>query len=372
MKSVINKIKNSFNDLDELYGTNPNNKKDFKIACIILPIALIYFFSMAVMNENIDRIFYTYLSVILLEFFLMIISFTLYENPKNKKVRDFKFFLLKTFVIVTILSFIITISPVLLIFLVLNIIVSYFNIEIFARNIHIIFLDLFLYVIAYIFCIVTYKIYQLDVVVYILMILLACKFLYWLRNFIYKKSKFISYQEKYDYFYKSKNALGYIVNYLTVISSIAGLYFAKNTIFYILPIIIFSGIEQIKLISIQNLNSKQKFVVELFEELLFLKNISYNQIKDFSNIKIRLKLSITPYMIENYKSYFQLGEIDYKYIKLKRKYNKKDIFLFDVLDNCKSMFLNEYEVYRSEEKEIFEKELTNNIESLAKYLTDKR
>lgn len=371
MKSIINKIKNIFNDLDEYYGANTNNKKDFKIAIIILPIALIYFFSMAVMNENIDRFFYLYISVMLLGFFLIIISSTLYDNPKNKKVRDFKFFLLKTFVVVAILLFVLTVSPVLLIFFILNVIISFFNIEIFARNIHIIFLDLFLYVIAYPFCIFTYNIYQLDVVTYIFMILIVCKFLYWLRNFIFKKSKFISYREKYDYFYKSKNSLAYIINTLTILSSIAGLYFAKSTIFYILPIIIFSGIEQLNLIAIQNLNNKQKFAKKLYEELLCLYDIAYKQIKDFSNIKIKIKLSITPYMIENYKNYFQKGEVNYKYINLKRKCNKKDIFLFGVLDNCKAMLLNEYKVYNSEEKEIFEKDLFDNIEKLAQYLTDK-
>ena len=345
MKSIINKIKNMFNGLDDYYGTNTNNKKDFIIAYIILPIMFTYFLAMAIMNQNMDRFFYIYISAMLLEFFLMIVSFTLYDNPKNKKVRDFKFFLLKAFVIATILLFVLTVSPVLLIFYILNIIISFFNIEIFARNIHIIFLDLFLYVVAYPLCIVTYDIYQLDVISYILMILLVCIFLYWFRNFIYKKSKFISYREKYDYFYKSKSSLAYIINTLTILSSIAGLYFAKNTIFYILPIIIFSGIEQINLISIQNLNNKQKFAKKLYEELLFLNDIPYKQIKDFSNIKITIKLSITPYMIENYKNYFQKGETNYKYINLKRKCNKKDLFLFDVLDCCKVMLLNEYKVY---------------------------
>lgn len=371
MKSIINKIKNISNDLDEYYGTNANNKKDLKIASIILPIALIYFFSMAVMSENIDCFFYIYISAMLLEFFLIIISSTLYDNPKNKKIRDFKFFALKTFVVVAILLFVLTVSPVLMLFFILNIIISLFNIEVFARNIHIIFLDLFLYVIAYPFCIITYNIYQLDVIAYIFMILIVCKFLYWLRNYIFKKSKFISYREKYEYFYKSKNSLAYIINTLTILSSIAGLYFAKNSIFYILPIIIFSGIEQINLITIQNLNNKQKLVKKLYEELLFLNDISYKQIKNFSNIKITIKLSITPYMIENYKNYFRKGETNYKYINLKRKCNKKDIFLFDVLDNCKVMLLNEYKVYKSEEKESLEKDLLNNIEKLAQYLTDK-
>lgn len=372
MKSIINKIKNMFNDLDDYYGANTNNKKDFIIACIILPIMFTYFLAMAIMNQNIDRFFYIYLSAMLLDFFLIIVSFTLYDNPKNKKARYFKFLLLKTFVVGTILLFILTASPALLIFYILNIIISFFNIEIFARNIHIIFLDLFLYVIAYPFCIVTYNIYKLNVISYIFVILIVCIFLYWFRNFIFKKSKFISYREKYDYFYKSKSSLAYIINTLTILSSIAGLYFEKNTIFYILPIIIFSGIEQINLFAIQNLNNKQKFAKKLYEELFFLNDISYKQIKDFSNIKIAIKLSITPYMIENYKNYFQKGETYYKYISLRRKCNKKDIFLFDVLDNCKVMLLNEYKVYKSEEKESFEKDLFNNIEKLAQYLTDNR
>lgn len=371
MKNIINKIRNAVTDLDKYYGANSNNKKDFKIAYIILPILLVFFLIMTVKNRSIDRFFYGYISAMLFETFLMVISSSLYDNPKNQKNKNTKFLLLKAFVIISMSLFILTIIPVLIFFLLLNYIISFFNIEIFVRNVHIIFLDLFLYIIAYLFCIVTYAIYKLDVIVYIFMILIVCKILYWLRNFIYKKSKFISYREKYYYFYKSKNTLAYIVNTLTVLSSIAGLYFAKNTIFYILPIIIFSGIEQVNLMSIQNLSNKQKFVVELYEELVFLNDISYKQIKNFSNIKIKIKLSITPYMIANYKEYFETGELNYKYIKLKKKCNKKNRFLFDVLDNCKTMLLKEYEVYKSEEKESFENDLFNNIEKLAQYLTDK-
>ena len=62
MKSIINKIKNMFNGLDDYYGTNTNNKKDFIIAYIILPIMFTYFLAMAIMNQNMDRFFiYTYL-----------------------------------------------------------------------------------------------------------------------------------------------------------------------------------------------------------------------------------------------------------------------------------------------------------------------
>lgn len=368
--NIFQKVKNFYDELDACYDTNSKNKKDIIIGSLIMFSMFVFSVIMIIISKDAVKYFYYYLFIIISVTLMLILSVYLYDNPP-KKIKSYLITrkLFKIAIVLSVSLFFISFSPVLLFFGILNIIASILNIEIFARNIHIILIDISLYIIAYLICIFSY---QADILQYMSLILIMCLIVYKLRDFIYKKTKFISYQEKYDYLYNSKRALIYIVNVFTIFSSIAGLYFSKTAIYYILPIIIFSGIEQIFLAAKQKVNEKQKFVSELYEELVILHSIAYQQIKDFSCIKIKIKLSVAPYMIENYKNYFQYGNSKYKFIKLKIKSNKKEEFLINVLDDCKTMLLKEYEVYRNEEKIIFEQDLFNNIENLARYLTDLR
>ena len=182
-----------------------------------------------------------------------------------------------------------------------------------------------------------------------------------IRTIIEKKAKFKNYQEKYLYFYESKNILLFFNSALSMIASIIGIYASNNYMKYIFSsLIFFIFFDQIIRLSTPYKNEKQKFLVKIYEELVALKNIAVPQIKDYSNIKIRINLSINMSSIECYKNYFfENKEIGYQ-----------EQCIIDALDNCKSMLSNVYNVYKSKDKASFEHDLNYNIEELAKCITD--
>lgn len=270
------------------------------------------------------------------------------------------------FIVIAITLFLLAASfPVLFIVFLVNKISSILGIQIFTKNIHIILLDLIIYAIAYLSCVNNYKIYELNIIEYLCMISIIYLLTYILRKTIYKFNYVISYREKYEYLYKSRSVLMYIIIILTIFSSVAGLYISKYNngefsaviIYYIMPIIIFAGLEQIVLCIKQDTGEQIKFIQNLYEELIILHDIAYRQITDFSCIKIKINILITPYMIENYKNYF--------FSKNKRN----DKVIFDALDKCAYMLKKEYAVYFENERSEFEKDLTENIDRLAKCLT---
>ena len=124
-----------------------------------------------------------------------------------------------------------------------------------------------------------------------------------------------------------------------------------------MPIIIFAGIEQIILCVKQNKSKRIVFIQNLYEELVILHDIAFPQINNFSCMKIRIKISIKPYEIETYKNHFF------------SKNKKKDKIIIETLNSCKCMMEKEYNTYLDEEKQNFEKDLFENIDSLAECLT---
>ncbi len=74
-------------------------------------------------------------------------------------------------------------------------------------------------------------------------------------------------------------------------------------------------------------------------------------------MKIRIKISIKPYEIETYKKSFLFKE------------QEKDKIIIETLNSCKCMMEKEYNTYLDEEKQNFEKDLFENIDSLAECLT---
>ncbi len=365
-------IKDYDRKLDERYGIGSIKPLDtIKIAVIMLVVCAISFIQIIKEpNSSIMAfIYFIYLFIISLLTLLMIFLLERYDKPshkirnhqKNKNV-------LKKIIIFLYFIFILAASPVLLLLSGLNIIASLFNIEIFARNMNVIIINSLVYSVAYYFCLV-FNQSHITTLGYILINfiigILTNRFLYFI-NRIYK---FTSYLEKYDYSRYSKNALTYIVNAITISSGIACLYFSETIISLILPIIIFNGFEQLSMLSIQRPNEKRSFVNALYNELINLQDIAYSQITDFSCMKIRIKLHIAPYIIENYINYFQTELSKDNFIKFKKRKRKLNQKLIETLNDCKSLLSKEYDVYQEKEKSAFEKDLANAIENLAQYLT---
>lgn len=364
---LINKIKIFSNDLDKWYGSGKNNKKDSIIGFIVFLFVFIYstFMTFNSSNKVFILIPFVYLMVITFTTLSIIIFDCLYYSPKNNIENKKKKTFLKFSFIITILLFFVISSPVLIFIYTIDKISELLGIQIFTRNIHIILLDLLIYIFAYLSCVGNYEIYELNIVEYFCFVFIIWIITYNLRKLIYKINKFFSFREKYEYLYKSRSALVYIINILTIFSSVCGLYISKYNdgefssviIFYIMPIIIFAGIEQIILYIKQNKSERTRFIQNLYEELVILYDIALPQITSFECIKIRIKISIKSYTIESYKNYYFSNN------------KKKDKIIIETLDACKYMIGKEYNTYLEKEKLSFEKELFQNIDNLAKCLT---
>ena len=365
--SIIKKIETYINNLDREYGSGKNNKKDSIIGFIVFLCVFIYSTFMA--YNSLNKVFilipFIYLMVITFSTLIIIFLESLYYCPNNNLENIKKKTFLKFSIYYILLLFFGVSFPVLIFIFTIDKISKLLRIQIFTRNIHIILLDLFIYIFAYWSCVGNYQFYKLNIITYLCLVSLIYFIAYGLRQMIYKINNFFSFKEKYEYLYKSRSALVYIINILTIFCGVSGLYISKyndgdfsaNIVFYIMPIIIFSGIEQIILYIKQNKNEKIKFIQNLYEELVILYDIAFPQITNFSCIKIKIKISINPYVIENYKNYFFSEN------------KKKDKIIIKVLDTCKCMLEKEYDTYLEEEKLNFENELSKNIDNLAKCLT---
>lgn len=197
------------------------------------------------------------------------------------------------------------------------------------------------------------------------------------RNIIDKKAIYDSYQDKYEYLYITRKITHYFVIFLTVLSGVGGLYISKSNnefmatnIYLVMPLVIFAGCDQVVLISRQYKSDKHKFLLKLYNELIIIKNIAYPQIKYFSCTKIKIKITITPWAINNYINYLHFQNCKSQKMKFNRKKNSKIQFANNTLNQCENMLSREYAVYLDEEKIVFEQELSSNIENLAKCLTD--
>lgn len=363
--SVINKIKKFNNDLDREYGSGKSNKKDTTIGILIFVCLFIYSTFMAFNNLNKLFILIAFVYLMAISFSALMILFLgwLYYSPSNNIENKKKKTFLKISFIFSISLFFGLFLPVLILKFAIDKISKLLGIQMFTRNIQVIILDLLVYILAYLSCVGISSIYEHNIIEYLCIIFIIYFITFYLRKVIFKINYFISFREKYEYLYKSRTALICIIYILTMLSSVSGLYISKYNngefsaviIFYIMPIIIFSGLEQIVLF-IKQVNSKQKrFIQELYEELVILHDIAYPQITNFSCIKIKINISIKPYVIENYKNYFFS--------------KKKDKIIIETLNTCKYMIQKEYNIYIEKEKQNFENDLFKNIDNLAKCLT---
>ena len=363
--NMFRDIEKTISNLDKYYGGGKYNKKDTLIGSIIITCMLVYFTFMSFKSINISLLFipFIYFTILTFSILLTILIGFLFDNPKNINSNKKKKYILTFLFEKSLLFLFITLFPIIVIASISDKISVLLGIQILTKNIHIILLDLLIYIIAYLSCL-GYKIHESNIFEYIFTIWVIYSISYFLRKKIFYLNTFISFREMYEYFYKSRSVMMYIINILTIFCSVAGLYISKYNndefssiiIYNIMPIIIFTGLEQIIIYIKQNKNEKTKFIQNMYEELLILNDIAYNQISNYSCMKINIKISTSPYVIENYKNHF------FSYEK------KKDRMIIEILDKCEYMLKKEYKIYIKEEKLNFEKDLYESINGLAKCL----
>lgn len=372
IKYLFNKGKNFYQDLDYKCGRGLCVKKDIFMGAAFMILMLLFAYIMnTIGGDNIYiKILYTYLSCVSLLTFLMMVSYYVYDKPgKNKSA------FLKIIVFLSTGFFFVQSSPVLLLITVVNKIFLALGIEVIARNFSIVFCEISIYAYSYLFCVLYRGIQNFDMLIYILFIFFVYFIACMLRKITYKLMKFISYIEKYNFFNSAKTIAVYITSVFLLFASIAGLYISKyndgefvaRVIFLIMPLVLFSGMEQLVNIYKQNMSDKHKLMKILYEELTALKLISYKKITNFSYIKIRIKLSISVCEIDHYKTYFEEDDKARKIFKKKKE--QQQTLLSVTLTSCRDLLEKEYAVYDEKEKENFEQQLSNAIELLAQSLT---
>lgn len=363
-------IKDYDRKLDKRYGTGSIRLYDTVITTSVMLSALVFSQYMNAKSVGVVTFLYRYLFIISLLTLSMVCIFNLYDRPPHsiKSWKHTKVFL-KIFIYIFIFLFCISASPVLILATVLNYIEKRLHVKFLTKIIDITSINLGLYFIAYLSCLFFYILTHATLW-YIVIIIFACLATNAFRQLFYTFSFFSSYRAKYEFLLYSKRALMIVINILAVFLSIISLYISKKFIIFILPVFIFNGFEQLSLLFIQRPNEKRSFVDALYNELINLQDIAYSQITDFSCIKIRIKLHISPYIIENYIKYFQTELSKDRFIKLKKRKKKLNQKLIETLIDCKSLLSKEYDVYQEQKKAAFEKDLANVIENLAQYLTN--
>lgn len=372
MKNLFDKAKKFYQDLDYKCGRGLCVKKDIITGATFMISMLVF---AIIMNTRIEdniyiKILYIYLAGVSILTFLMMFSYYMYDKPGKNKAK-----LLKIIVFLSTGLFFALSCPVFLSISVANKLFLALGIEVIARNFYIVFGEIGIYTYSYLFCVLYYVIQGSDKALYIGYIFLIYFFACFLRKLFYKHMNFKSYQEKYDFLYSARSIAVYVISAFLLFVSIVGLYisiyndgeFAAQVIYFIMPLAIFSGMEQFFNVYKQNMSDKHKFLKIIYKELSAIKFISYNKITNFSCIKIRIKLSISVCEIDHYKTYFE--EDIKERIIFKKKKEEQQTLLSNTLNCCRNLLIKEYAVYEENEKENFEQQLSDTIEQLAQCLT---
>lgn len=367
LREIIQIVQNIIN---EDYGKGKINYKDARTALIVLPSMVIYLMIMSfqcpVNSFGFWAFLYGYIVILceILMFIATLICDSTKNSNKNEKIK-------KRFLIWSTFLFFISLALLIIILYLFNFIIQLFKIEILVKNIGKATLNLLIYFIALISCIILFEeINDMNIIYYILLILIIYFASLFVRFIIDKKTKYRSYQEKYEYLYFTRKLTNYFIVSFTIVSAVAGLLTStpnENSI--IITLIIFAGCDQMIMLRHQNVGDKNKTIKQLYDELIVVKDIAYPQIKNFTCIKIKIKVSITPWIIRNHVNYLKYENNSYQMLKFKKRKSSKD-FLISTLEGCEKMLSKEYLVYLDIEKIELENELLSKVEDLAKYLTD--
>lgn len=292
------------------------------------------------------------------------------EKKFGNKCKIFRYI----FLIATLIPFFAMICVVMIVFcpiyFILNKIGEKFHIENTCRNIIAMILKIYMFLVAYIACFYP-EFHNFDFIPYIVIIFVIYYF-YSVISKLLEKGLIYMHFERYLFVCENKQIMSYFVVVLAIVTGVAGLYISKDSenltgfIYIIMPLIAFMGCEQIRLIPSRKKEKENKFIKDLFEELLILYEVAMPQVSfnTYSSIKIRIRLSVEPYVIKTQKGYL---------LYLSGKKNKKKELIISILDSTVKLLNNEYNIYLDTEDNKSEmNRLNGDVQSImvqiAKYL----
>lgn len=327
-------------------------------------------------NNPLDILFFN--MYLLLEFgaggILFFVTYFFRKKKHADRYKKVKYF----FMYVAIFLFLLVASPFIILYFVLMNIGAYFGIESVCENFLAVLMDIAVYCSVILACFYDVeRIASYSFIRYLVFLLVMWGLIFGLSMLIDKIYVFGDYEKRYSYKNEIKYLKVYLVNAITVFAGIAGLYISKHgeevelLIYTIMPLIFFMGAEQMRLVQSKRKAEQTRFLRNLYEENIILRDIALPAIKSYTNMKIRIKFSIEPYTIECQQGYLlPLIRRDFWDIILfwskKRKKNREVVH--EAFEMIRRMLLKEYKVYDEQERIIFFSDIETCIEKLAECL----
>lgn len=354
-----------YDELSSFCGANKNNKKAMVGISLLVFVVKSLLLIMFLMSSGIMKYICLYVFCVMIIFLWLLVACEIYDNPKVKKCNIKMKRNLGIFVMTSFRLFYMSVFPVWIMLVCYEKIVTFLGIELKMKNYFTIMIDIVIYISSLLICI-SDKLIMKNIIHYIILVIIIYLIEYLFRRYLIINSLFEDNRQKYEYIYKTKRIFNYATYILSAIYTILGLYISSSIEnYYMIAMIVFLCLEQITTKFTKNKIEQKQIFKELYEELEILK-ISYECIKKqqkifYMDIKIRIK--IKSYDIESYKCYFFNGEE-----KRKPKYNRER----NILEKCKKMLENKYEIHEEAGRKNFEKDLDDNLNQLAGYLIGAR
>lgn len=358
--------------IDSTYGKNGISKGDVvKSVLFLSTIDIFLIVKMCCAKESIETIIYGYIACLILVEILMFIAGYFHGKKENmENCKDFK----QWSMYITLGLFLILLFPVICIYLILHLLGIHLNVEAMLNQVIMLMIEISFYLIGIWICILDISVIEFEFHKYIIWI--ACLYFGFsiIRGFVNKIIFLGNFRNQYSYRYQIMSVRRYFLIIISVLSGVAGVFIARYGnegvyyIYAIMPVIIFSGGEQIRMTHISVIEEKNVYLKNMYEELNVLNNVAFLQIKDISkaDIVIRIKLSSDYHTIECYKEYLlkqYMGFIPCFGIRKRR-------LIKEALNGVEELLRKEYKFYQEDGKENLMSDVESVIEKLAECILE--
>ncbi|MGN0027149.1 MAG: hypothetical protein ACI33I_09140 [Clostridium sp.] len=370
MRNLKEKFKDFKEKFEKGYGTvKISGLPIFSIIAVLMIMAGAYIYQLIYKNNLgvIGKGICIYLVALFAALALLVSGSYLYMKQKNSHKQK----MVKCiYAIFTVALFFFITSPLLIVLWIARYVGiqlgSYFRMEHIFKYILAVMLSSTIYLIEFMICIfnwstmLTYNF--LEYILFVLVVHIIGRFIRWIIEKIYVNGNF---GEKYAYKHEIRILQLQVINTMTLLTGVGGLFLShmgnewSSMVYIMMPWVIFSGFEQMALVSSKRTEEERVFIKMLYEEMLLLKDVAVPQIKSYSSLKIRVKLSVDAYIIEYQKNYI---------ISFKRLSVKKQKLVENTLNSMKVFLLDEYSVYEDKEVARFLADVNFNINNLAECL----
>lgn len=366
-KNIQNRVVKN-NAWKDRYEKEENTKMLLITIVLLFVIALlVIFFQVNVWEDALlmDRVITMAVTITTNLVFFSLLSLYLYISNKwkGKLCRFKKFFFGMMSFLVALISF-----PIFIIDKFLYKIAILLKVGEIYKNLSYVLVKSALLLICYAICVGYKTIYSLNFIEYTVTVLIIFLLYFLIIKLIEPIFIFRINNERYLYRTESKAIQTYVANLMIMFCSVASMFntgeesTVDQWVYIIMPVIIFFSINQIILVAFNRKVEKNRFLNQIYDELIIVKDIAIPSIEDTSCMKVRIRLSVEWYTIETQIN-FHIGNIQFFWGK-----DKKTKLLNTMLIDLKELLLIEYCLYK--DNEIEKKEINKLNENIEKNINN--